>query len=598
MNLGIDFGSTYSMLSVYDPANDTVQPLILESGSPYIPSIACYDEEGNLITGHSVKEQIGYLPPDVRLFRAFKMLLTAHPERDRQTLLERGYTDEVTPGTITQEFLRQQIEIAKEHYRVEKFDNLVICIPEVWDTELHTMGGRDTLLKICRKLNAAEHITVVTEPAAASAYFAHNYWKNYQKPYQGKILIVDYGGGTLDITLADVHTTGGTHMEIQTLWQTGAGDNHPVKSAGNHTDGDTEHVQVGDAGIAYMEEAVRLALRAVSMNVPPEKDVGFLRLFTQLESALINNAGKFSTQCKKYKSNPKKLGTDEGVFVILYGEGKKIPVTYAMLYQAYQNMIYPVLDRQLDIIIEKIRSKLNIDPVRALPAGQDDFKIALVGGFGQFYLVRQQLEEKFHLTSARDARLRGLDEQGANGVPLDNGQARAICYGAALLAADVLTMHKTALYSIGLVYTDGGQDTFDFAILKGSELQYGEVYYVLNRKQHCPRKMFYSGPSSSGSTWRFAFWREEGSGRAYNLKPCEKVQHYLENSIPANSDYIYGFSMDSSGVYTLHIYGLDYSRKDGVGEEVTRLSLGNLSDFVGANIDLTNCKYLEKPAQK
>ena len=151
MNLGIDFGSTYSMLSVYDPANDTVQPLILESGSPYIPSIACYDEEGNLITGHSVKEQIGYLPPDVRLFRAFKMLLTAHPERDRQTLLERGYTDEVTPGTITQEFLRQQIEIAKEHYRVEKFDNLVICVPEVWDTELHTMGGRDLLTKITKR---------------------------------------------------------------------------------------------------------------------------------------------------------------------------------------------------------------------------------------------------------------------------------------------------------------------------------------------------------------------------------------------------------------------------------------------------------------
>ncbi len=70
---------------------------------------------------------------------------------------------------------------------------------------------------------------VISEPAAASAFFAHNFQKSTGKPFDGKILLVDYGGGTLDITLSDISpskkNTEEQNIEIKVLERTGAGEN-------------------------------------------------------------------------------------------------------------------------------------------------------------------------------------------------------------------------------------------------------------------------------------------------------------------------------------------------------------------------------------
>lgn len=46
-----------------------------------------------------------------------------------------------------------------------------------------------------------KNVEVVSEPEAASAYFAYNYEAETSKSFNGYLLLIDYGGGTLDITL-------------------------------------------------------------------------------------------------------------------------------------------------------------------------------------------------------------------------------------------------------------------------------------------------------------------------------------------------------------------------------------------------------------
>lgn len=559
MNLGIDFGSTYSMLSYYNPVDDTVQAVQTEMGSKYIPSIACFNYDGELITGQVAREFLAG-EPEWDSYRAFKMLL---PECNWDILGPRGYTPDCDPRRVTKEFLRQQITMAKDRCNVERFENVIICIPEVWNKELYTMSGKSLLRDICRELDMMDRVTVVSEPAAASAYFAYNYQKNTKQPYDGTILIVDYGGGTLDITLTKVNTVvreNGVHsMEIDVLGQTGAGENHGK--------------QVGDAGIAYMEGVVAMAITEAGMEAP-ECDGKQLRAMNILESALMSNSQNLANRLKRnYGGNPERMGDDNSNFTTFRYRGKMVPVTYATLYRAYEKIIQPVLTAQLDKVCREYLEPMGIDPREEV----NKFKIALVGGFGQFSLVQKQVRDYFHISSAaNDARLKDLGSN-QDGRAVDSGKEDAISYGAALIASGVVTMRKTAKLSVGLVSTQAGQETFDYAIVHRDELEYDKIYYL-------PKRIYYSGRRSDPAkpTWVFAIGQGTNRSKAYRLVPLEEQQAKLEQ-ISAGA-YTFGFSVDDSDVYTFHIVPVDMETGMPREERAKKLPLGNFSDIFGPNV--------------
>ena len=74
---------------------------------------------------------------------------------------------------------------------------------------------------------------------------------------------------------------------------------------------------------------------------------------------------------------------------------------------------------------------------------RDDFKIALVGGFCSYYLVRKQIADIYNLdpNSKIDLRVKNVSA---------DKQEQAISLGAALLAAGKVVLKKTARYSIGI----------------------------------------------------------------------------------------------------------------------------------------------------
>ena len=122
-NLGIDFGSTYTMLSYYYEINQRVNAIQTENGSCYIPSVACLDEFGEtLLMGQEARQEM-IANHSLHPFRAFKMLLS---EQDKNQLKAQGYDETYPPARITREFLEHFVSIAGDACDTQQFDNAVI----------------------------------------------------------------------------------------------------------------------------------------------------------------------------------------------------------------------------------------------------------------------------------------------------------------------------------------------------------------------------------------------------------------------------------------------------------------------------------------
>lgn len=555
MNLGIDFGSTYSMLSYYDPVSDTIKAVQTQNGSIYIPSVACCDYDDQLITGQQAKDHLNQ-DRDATAYRAFKMLLN---EDDSARLCQMHYDREFTPKRVAREFLKQQILNAKQRCGTKKFDKVVICIPQVWNTDIYTMSGKAILQEICmelkEELDLLNKVTVVSEPAAASAYFAYAHQKKTQEPYNERMLIVDYGGGTLDISLTKVSTVvredGTTAMEIDVEGETGAGENH-----GN---------QIGDAGIAYLEGTVRLALEDAGFADVPHDGI-FVQQVNQFESALINKANDIQVKVQlECSGDVSRLEYDSDVLVTLRYKGKKVPVTYSTIFRSYNQIIAPVLTAQLEKVKHEYLDPIGLDP----QTNVDKLQLALVGGFGQFELVRQQVYDFFHIVQQLE----------------DGGREDAICYGAALIADGLVSLRKTAKLSMGLITRYQGDETFEFAITKRMELDYDKVYYM-------PNPIIFGGGTKK-DTWRFAIGQGNRTDEAHCLIPLPATQHEL-NKIEPGRSYTFGFSVDDSDIYSIHVIPTDEYGDVRFEHEGRKIRLGNFSDIFGPSVSYKKTDIIKK----
>ncbi|MBE6931863.1 MAG: hypothetical protein E7464_00565 [Ruminococcaceae bacterium] len=473
MNLGIDFGSTYSSFSYYNKEKKQLDLWRPHGYSEAIPSVACVDFSGQLITGHDAKQLVIMDNFDCA-FRAFKMLLT---ERRPEILAERGYT-EYTPEQVAEAFLHQQVLRIAET-KQENIENLVICVPEVWNTESRMragmVDGRPILRAICERIPNVKNIQVVTEPAAASACFAYNYQQQAGKKLRGKILIVDYGGGTLDLTLTDV-TPLKDSVEIKVLFRTGEGENSSGK--------------IGNAGIAYMERIADLALAESSLlgeaPIAP-RDSDFDKFVTTLEehikaqrppvggqnttgssyTELLYNA---VTECGEKIS---RLGKNDSTFVIIKYGKNRVKVKYCHLWQAYEEVIQPDLEK----CVKEVQEWMDSHSISYRESTNEQLHIVLVGGFGKFILVQRQLQKLFRFSAAGDARFRyGLGEK----------QEYAVAMGGALLAEGLVTLKRTAPYAIGIATNIEKTDQhckgiLNYAIAFREELAPNKEYWIPKR---------------------------------------------------------------------------------------------------------------------
>lgn len=556
MKIGIDFGSTYSVISAYNDAEERVEILTLaEDDSASIPSVVSVNRNGKVTCGKGAKEQMG--KRSVRLFEAFKMLL---PETNTDMLRKRGYDDIYSPRRVTKDYLESVLHGILNRYGGDKFEDVVICVPEIWGKNLRTLDGRSILREILTGKDSSGTeiadgidipvgaVRVVTEPEAASAFFAYNFEKETGKNFNGHLLLIDYGGGTLDITLTEVISERQGVMEIGYREGGGAGENHP-DSGGDGT--------IGSAGIAFMQDVVKNAIRNSGIVAEDEyigyTSPGFASAVRDLESQLKapdrikeieDTFGEYGSYYQDYEAI---LEEDPIEFYEIEYNDEPIAVTYQQLYTSYKNVIEGVLNEQIKQINKKVSEHLGSDPTQPEAGVRNDFKIALVGGFGSFYLVKKQIEEIYNidLNDKLDMRTKNIAA---------NKREQAISLGAALIAAGKIDLQKTARYSIG-IYAPRSDGVYElhYGIKYHQTIEPGRPYFICN-----------SDTDSDTPANRSTYGRLNGEIKNFAIEFTERTNHgglmvlkreMLEQlkALPEHGFWNCGFSMDESDIVSFHV---------------------------------------------
>lgn len=509
--IGMDFGTTYSTISVITDGGVLKDSELNGEGRPTaVDSLVVRDKKGQLLVGLLARDKVG--KKNTVTYRGFKMMLA----EDESMWSGRNYDKEFSPAVITKEYIGKLLEkynISRKKDKNEAIDKLVVGVPEIWFTRSKTIDCRGELKRIIESLGYIRHVELVSEPAAACAYFAYNYKNITGHLYEGKILLVDYGGGTLDIALCDVK---------------GNGESSYVKAVARAGAGWNSEGRLGKAGLAFIEEIVKIALR--SNGVSEEmilQDDEFYKCTYSIEQALM---AKTTDIEDAFKLNILSDIEDiEDIFYSIDYNDEEYEITYGMLAQAYNTVIRDLLDEKLNDIIKYMNGK-------RIPydAGQKNFKIALVGGFCNFYLTKEQIQEKFD-KAVNDIRFQEIIRTVAD-------CEKAITYGAALIANGIIGFKQVAPYSLGFAAKGAKPEDYLWAIKKGDDVEFGKIkMFQMNGTD-----MVFQGNFIP----RIAFNFEEDLSYAKAEPPLSDYQERLR--LEPGKYYKFGYSLDNSMAITLH----------------------------------------------
>ena len=571
MKIGIDFGSTYSTFSKYTKETDTVEALHLAEGAPVsIPSAVSLSKSGTIAVGEAAKSLTGNRSYTV--FDGFKMLLV---ESDKRIIAAKNYNDKYTPVAVTRCYLERILKGILERFGKENeiIEDIYICIPEIWGSKFFSLDGRSILVNILKNLNVPirkEGIKVVSEPEAASAYFAHNYEKETKKSFNGHLLLIDYGGGTLDITLTEVTSDGNGKMEISYREGCGIGENHPDE---------TGNISLGNAGLAYLQQVLILALEEHGINNINCSEVKFKKALVGFENYLTSIGGvqMIRTTFDMYNgyNDFDELFDEEPeeFFCLDYGD-EPVTITYHNILRAYKQIVEPILNSQIRYINDKVARHIQRDPTRPESGNRDDFKIALVGGFGSFYLVQKQISEIYNITSnsQNDMRLKN--------IRTDRSE-QAISLGAALLAAGRVNLQSTARFSIGLLSRRAGEakPKLTFGIKYHQELVPGRPYFLCyeGAPDDSPKnRLIFTSLRNNIDVFAFGF--SENYNKFFRLKLKDAISRRLAN-IPIEDLWHIGFSVDANLIVSVHIVPFNGAGGTKKGMDITLASYSDMFDL-------------------
>ena len=190
--IGFDFGTTNSLISVVrrnEPIN------FLDNDLRSIPSVVCY-EGSRTIVGREAKERLAHAGLGIygNIVRSPKMYL------DRESVFIKGV--ERHPVDIVAEVVRHVLDEAKtdSRRRLEDVSGTVVTIPV--DME----GYRRQALRDAFRRADLRIVQFVHEPLAALyGLFRRTDLPAMLRRYDGKLILVfDWGGGTLDLTLCRI----------------------------------------------------------------------------------------------------------------------------------------------------------------------------------------------------------------------------------------------------------------------------------------------------------------------------------------------------------------------------------------------------------
>jgi Fe-S protein assembly chaperone HscA len=347
--VGIDLGTTNSLVAYVDAQTGEPRCIPGPSGSTLCPSVVSIDPDGGIIVGeparrrlltqpersiYSVKRLMGRGPSDVQ--SELKLFPFRIDPASRNVIRVQLGDKVFTPPEISS-FILRELKNWAESYFGETVDRAVITVPAYFN------DAQRQATKDAGKLAALEVLRLVNEPtAAALAYGMH-------EKQRGKVAVYDLGGGTFDIS-------------VLKLIFTGEGDIYQVLS----TNGDT-HLGGDDIDNLLQAFVHEQILQHDQIDFSPHGE-----LAQELRKALIDIKHQLSETTTATLRFPLPNGN---VFVREFTRG------------ALEALIRPVVDRTMAPV------KQALADAQLKPSELDE--VVLVGGTTRTPLIRRTVQEFF-----------------------------------------------------------------------------------------------------------------------------------------------------------------------------------------------------------
>ncbi len=182
--IGIDLGTSNSAASVMLGGKPTIIPSA-EGNTMYgkaFPSVVAFTKDGQLLVGEPARRQ-AVTNPEGTVVAAKRKMGTAHKFK--------VHGKEYTPQQISA-YILQKIKKDAEAFIGEEVKKAVITVPAYFN------DNQRQATKDAGKIAGLDVVRIINEPTAASLAFG------LDKEGEHKILVFDFGGGTLDVTILEL----------------------------------------------------------------------------------------------------------------------------------------------------------------------------------------------------------------------------------------------------------------------------------------------------------------------------------------------------------------------------------------------------------
>jgi len=182
--IGIDLGTSNSAAAAIVGGKPTIIPAAegTSLGGKTVPSVVAFTKDGQLLVGEPARRQMA-LNPEGTVTGIKRKMGTDHKVKI--------FGKEYTPEQISA-FILQKIKKDAEAFLGEKVEKAVITVPAYFN------DNQRQATKNAGKIAGLEVVRLINEPTAAA--FAYGLNKSEEEL---KILVFDFGGGTLDVTIMD-----------------------------------------------------------------------------------------------------------------------------------------------------------------------------------------------------------------------------------------------------------------------------------------------------------------------------------------------------------------------------------------------------------
>lgn len=334
--IGIDLGTSNSAASVMEGGRPSIIPSAegagVASGKAF-PSFVAFTKDGQKLVGEPARRQ-ATVNPEGTIYAAKRKMGTDHKFKI--------YGKEYTPQQISA-FILQKIKQDAEAYLGDKVEEVVITCPAYFD------DNQRQATKDAGEIAGLKVLRIINEPTAAClAYGLDKVGKEL------KIMVFDFGGGTLDVTI----------MEMGYSEEEKVGTFHVIATSGDTHLGGTD---MDDVFIGYIASQFK---KDTGIDLKNDK-MAMQRLREAAEKAKVELSSTLTTDINL-------------PFITADASGPK-HLTMSINRAKLEELVAPIVDR-CNTPVDRALKDARLSP-------NDIDKIIMVGGPTRMPIVHKFLED-------------------------------------------------------------------------------------------------------------------------------------------------------------------------------------------------------------